>query len=101
MVEEKYYVDKIQATINGVVEVLVECPFSRHRVPEEGLSLSKKRLIENLIHYCGNPIIKEAEEIECRYGYTEIRVPEKCPLREESLTTTIEVLLKHEEANFG
>ncbi len=103
MVEEKYYCDKIQVILNGEAEILGECPFFKIKEPEGGLNLSEKGPMGNLIYYCGHPIMKEGKEIECKYGLTEINVPEKCPLREKSLTTTttIEVLLNHEEANFG
>ncbi len=103
MDEDKYYHDKIRVILNGEVKILGDCPFPKIREPEGGLNLLKKGPMRSLIHYCGHPIMKGREEIECKYGLTEIRVPEKCPLREESLTITktVEVLLNHEEANFG
>ena len=57
------------------------CPFWDCRVPVDWMEKGKKILID----YCKHPLIGD-EEILCKYGLTEIRVPENCPLKKSMLT---------------
>ncbi len=45
--------------------------------------------------YCGHPLRKKDEHrLRCRYGLTNITVPDRCPLKNGALETKVELIIK-------
>ncbi|MGD9276620.1 MAG: hypothetical protein PVJ67_05590 [Candidatus Pacearchaeota archaeon] len=66
--------NKIKITYNNEREIIKDsCLFSDYE------------------NFCSHPNI-EKRKLICKYGLTEINVPENCPLRKKSLITKIELL---------
>ena len=65
---------------DGIQREIDSCPFN------EGYD------VKNQTCYCNHPQ-RQNTKLECRYCLTEIRVPERCPLREKPTMQTIELLI--------